>query len=798
MIAEVAGAKESLSMKGKMINPETGEIVKGNASVVMKAVKNENYRELLNKMKNDPEWKKQYNIIRKNNVFFLNRMYQIIKSRDPELENLQRLFDKTKNDNEYFSYMNSFIVPLSSLVQTTEKIEKEKIWDDENYKGTLRVNAFDMVMPKGGVSPNPDNVMINWKYTEGKTVKNTSMSIREFNEKMQVIISNFQKYTDIVDAINGTEVVKDLLVHETYTDPGTREIRKKPLDEKKIKGAIEREDFLNNLATFISFLKYPSDNGLVVGLNKINENANRFKDDAFTELLSGDNTNDITFIFNKPEIYRDINKIYDALKNIKSIYNSYSKEVKSVIDSTFLKVNENDPEAYVRAPFGTTVDEILDIIGKIKDFGVKFYELKMLIKNLKKGKEIPYTSDIKKTLSINAKDLGIVLDRLAIIIIRLQSIQRICGFIDLYRGSQFHNLIDVDQIDTNDESIQDYYVMASIVPEDVITQSTFQFWTSCQNLIGGYTNLNQYVGSGTLLGNIVVFLLALDWSKPTGGTNMKAVKTIKHSAITDPEDIMSINDFKEHAKSGIQGTKKLEVRKFLRSYAVRPVGRVLIKTFELNPSGTSPTTTMRPEVELQGGSQEETDTLKFVDHLYTPHQDIQMTTAKGEKYGQSFNKYATLFYNSIMAITKRLNYPSKPGYYSQRGKIYKDSPGFKEFGKLQKDISLGREVLFSRQTTKDLLDVLNENKNLLKYVTFRHALFSKDVIDGTLDLQGLKIVSLDPMHTTNRPDGEGLPDDKYEDIEKMKGAWMVNNNFRKDSGDFSAPLTKSELAEYGK
>ena len=32
ILSEVAGAKESLEMKGKMIDPKTGEVVKGNAS----------------------------------------------------------------------------------------------------------------------------------------------------------------------------------------------------------------------------------------------------------------------------------------------------------------------------------------------------------------------------------------------------------------------------------------------------------------------------------------------------------------------------------------------------------------------------------------------------------------------------------------------------------------------------------------------------------------------------------------------------------------------------------------------
>ena len=781
ILSEVAGAKESLEMKGKMIDPKTGEVVKGNASVVMKAFKNENYRKLVEKMKTDPDWKKQYEIIRKNNVMFLNRLYGVLKTKDPELDNLKVLFNKTKNDDEYFSYMNSFIIPLSSLTTTTAKIESEKIWDDENYKDALRKNAFTLSMPKGGTSPTADNVTISWKYTEGSTARDGLMSIRDFNEKMQTIILNFQKYTDIVDSIEGTKVINKLFQQEEG------QVNATPIDERKIKKEIERDDFLNNLATFISFIKYPSDKGLVVGLKKIQESKEKFKDNAFQELLSGDNTNDITFIFANPDIYDDIIKVSESLKNIKTIYNSYSKEVKSVIDSSFLQTDK------ARAPFGVTINEIIDIIEQIKEFGVKFYDFKMLIKDIKKKGEIPFTADVKRALSINAKDLGIILDRLANCIIRLQSIKRICGFIDLYRGSQFHNLINIDELDLSDDAINDYYVMASIVPEDLAVQSTYQFWSSCQNLIGGYTGLNQWVGSGTLVGNIVVFLLALDWSKPTGGNTLKTVKAIKHSAVTDPEDIMSIDNFKEKAQSGIQGTKKLEVRKFLRSYAIRPVGRILIKTFELNESGAR---TLTPEIELQGGSEEEANTLKFVDRLYTPHSDVGMKTSKGESYGQGYNKYATIFYRSMKSIIGRVNYPSKPGMYGQRQLTYADSPTTMSYGKLQKDISLGKKVNFARQSTKDLLDVLGQDKNLLRYVTFRHALFSKDVIDGTLDLQGTKIESLDPMHPTNRPDGTGLSDDKYEDIEAMKGAWKVNDNFRKNSGDFDTSLTKAELEVY--
>jgi hypothetical protein len=399
---------------------------------------------------------------------------------------------------------------------------------------------------------------------------------------------------------------------------------------------------------------------------------------------------------------------------------------------------------------------------------------------------------MKSIISINAKDLFTTMDRLANIIVRLQSIQRICGFIDKYRSGQFHNLIDIDQLDLTDESIEDYYVMATIDPEDQLAQSTFQFWSSCQNLVGGQTNFNQYVGSGFLLGNIAIYLLALDWSKPTGGA-IKAVKTIRHSSIQDPKELISIEEFKEMAEKGIMGTRKLDIRKFLRSYAIRPVSRVLIKTFDLSPTGTR---LLEPEMEMQGGTEEEIDTLKFVDNLYTPSRDIEMITKKGTPYGQSYNKYATLFYKSITSVMKRMTLSTKPGKYAQRQKTYRDSPEVLEFSPLQKALSLGEKVNFARYKTVDLLSALNSDKNLLRYVTFRHALFSKDRIEGTLDLQGTTVTSLDPMDPTNLPGDVGLPDDKFVDIESMKGDWRVNDDFRKDSGDFTAPLTKSELAQY--
>ena len=446
----------------------------------------------------------------------------------------------------------------------------------------------------------------------------------------------------------------------------------------------------------------------------------------------------------------------------------------------------------MRAPFGVTIDEMLQTINEIKTFGEKFYKLKQLIARINKEGEIPFTPDMKSIISINAKDLFTTMDRLANIIVRLQSIQRICGFINKYRSGQFHNLIDIDQLDLSDESIQDYYVMATIDPEDQLAQSTFQFWSSCQNLVGGQTNFNQYVGSGFLLGNIAVYLLALDWSKPTGGA-IKAVKTIRHSSIQDPKELISIEEFKDMAEKGIVGTRKLDIRKFLRSYAIRPVARVLIKTFDLSPTGTR---LLKPEMEMQGGTEEEIDTLKFVDNLYTPSRDIEMINNKGTKYGQSYNKYATLFYKSMTSVMKRMVLKTKPGKYAQRLKTYRDSPEVIEFSPLQKALSLGEKVNFARYKTADLLSALNADKNLLRYVTFRHALFSKDRIEGTLDLQGTTVTSLDPMDPTNLPGDVGLPDDKFEDVQSMNGDWRVNDDFRKDSGDFTAPLTKSELAQY--
>jgi hypothetical protein len=787
-------------VKGKVIkdvevvDPKTNEvkivkkIFKDKTSLIKQTFKNENYREILKKMAEDPEWSKQFTIIKENNIKFLNSLYTLLKTRDPELANVKKAFSLTKNDADYFK-MSGFIVPLGSLVKTTEKIVADKIWDDANYREVLRVNAFGIEMPKGGTSPTPENVMINWKYNQLGDVKDTKMSIRDFNEKMKIIILNFQKFTDIEDSIIKTKVVKELLVREEIINSdGT--VSLKPIDIKKVKDAIERTDFLENLATFISFIKYPSQKGgLVIGLEKINDNLDKFKDPAFKELLSGDKSDDITFIFNKKDIYDDISGIYDSIKEIKTTYNSYSKEVKSVVDSNFLEVKTDQK---MRAPFGVTIDEMLETVNEIKKFGEKFYKLKQLISTIKKEGEIPFTQEMKNIISINSKDLFTTMDRLANIIVRLQSIQRICGFINKYQSGQLHNLIDIDELDLSDESIQDYYVMASIDPEDQLAQSTFQLWSSCQNLVSGQTNFNQYVGSGFLLGNIVVYLLALDWSKPTGGA-AKAVKTIRHSAIQDPKELISIEEFKEMAENGIMGTRKLDVRKFLKSYAIRPISRVLIKTFDLSPTGTR---LLKPEMEMQGGTEEEIDTLKFVDNLYTPSGDIQMITKKGTAYGQSYSKYATLFYKSMTSVMKRMVLKSTPGKYAQRQKTYRDSPEVIQFSPLQKALALGEKVNFARYKTADLLSALNSDKNLLRYITFRHSLFSKDRIEGTLDLQGTTVTSLDPMHPTNLPGDVGLSDDKYQDIESMKGEWKVNDDYRKDSGDFTASLTKSELAQY--
>jgi hypothetical protein len=796
LLYEFFPGDKAYKLAQKKKDTKTGKRSTERESLIVNTFKTSEYKTLVKKFKDDPKFKDFFTNIRKNNVMFLNRMYRLLKTRDPELDSLKKNFDKTINDSEYFSYLNSFIVPFKSLKQTSSKIIAGKLWDDQNYKKFLSDNVFELVMPKSGLTANPDNVMITWNYTEKSgetsgTSRSASLSIKDFNERMKNIVSNYQKFDNILDAIIKTKIIKNLLIHDV--EKGETVIRVGS-DINKIKTTIERKKFLQNIATFISYLKYPDANkNIVIGLKKIKENPDLFNDNAFDYLLNS-KKDDITFMFNEPDIYADIESIYDVIKEVKNIYDGYTKETKTIIDSTFLRTSI--PDQKVRAPFGSNISEMLDIIKKIKEFGIKFHALKELLKDIKDGKEIPLDAKNKTILSINGKDLSFLMDRLANSIVRLESIRRICEFIKAYNTAQFHNMLNLDEIKDDDDELEDYYVMASIVPEDLMAQSTYQFWTSCQNLINGRTNFNQYVGSGALVGNIVIFLLALDWSKPTGG----AMKSIEgkpvHSSIKDPKELMSIDEFKEKANAGILGTKKLEIRQFLRSYAIRPIGRVLIKTFELTPNGIRD---INNEPRLEGGLEEELETLKFVDRLYTPHEDVRMISKKGTPYGQSFNLIAASFYKSMQSIVKRLNLPSKTGDYGQRQYTYVDSPPKINYGKLQKALDLGEKINFSRQTTKDLLEAFNKDKNLIKYKSFRHALFFKDDIDGTLDLSGTNVQDLDPMHPTNLPLSDvDLPDDMHEDIESMNGAWMVNDNFIKDSGDFDAPLTKSELARYGK
>ena len=230
------------------------------------------------------------------------------------------------------------------------------------------------------------------------------------------------------------------------------------------------------------------------------------------------------------------------------------------------------------------------------------------------------------------------------------------------------------------------------------------------------------------------------------------------------------------------------------------IARVLIKTYELTEDNIR---TITPETKLIG-DEENVPFMKVVDNLYTPNskKEINMKTSSGLEFDfDVMNTYANLFYKSVKALAKRLNYNVKPTQgeegYVQRDFTYDDlHRGKISYPSTIKKLHLGEKINFSRESTEGLLELLKEDKNLLRYKTFRHALFSKDVINGTLDLTGTTIESLDPMHPTNLPNGPGLTNDKPENISNLGDSWMVNDNFRKNSGDFNAPLTKSELALY--
>jgi hypothetical protein len=803
MINEFAPAREALANVGKQIVelPDgTKKIVKANArSGAYKAFisgVNDNYRKIIKKFNDDPAFKNQIQIIRKNNVFYLNRMFNLIKSQDPSIESLTQIFSKTKNDAEFFSHMNSFIVPLSAVAKLGKKIQFGDLWEDDNFTGHMRNNGFEVIMPKNK-RPNENNVMIRW----GKSER----SISDFTDNMKLIISNYQKYEDLKDAIAGTNQVPTFIYKTLFAIKGTDN---ENTLEKLMAKAIEPDvpNLLPSLQSFMSSLKYPKDSKIVIGLEKINDvisegKGSKFDYPIFKEILSGDDSDDIGFIFKDKQVYQELNAMYKSVKPLRDIFQGYSESTKKIFDASFIQQNQSsNKKNYIRSSFINGVQELYDVLESIKVFGVKFYKLKKLIKTLKKApnKEIAFSNEYKDALSLNIKDLGTLYARVSQIIIRLRSMLRVAQFFILYADSQFHNQLDVNKMSVDNEpEFEDYFVYVGIVPEDVMAQSTYQFWVSCQTLTSP-TTLNQYVGSGTLLGNIVCFLLALDFSKPTGGNTMKVIKGKPvHSAITDPKDLISIEEFKELASKGIQGTKKVEIRKFLRSYAIRPIGRVLIKTFELDDMGRG-ISTIKPETVMQGGSEEEIETIKFVDRLYTREKNpdiMKMITSKGTARGEGYSKYGSIFYKSMQNLAKRLNFNVKVGNYKLRDDIYNDGVGTKNFSEIIKKYELGKQINFSQEDTQSLLTLLNADKNFLKYRSFRHALFSKDRVDGTLDLVGSSIVSLDPMHATNLPQyGAGLPDDRWEDFTKMN--WMVNDNFRKDSGDFTTPLTKSEKDQY--
>jgi len=711
--------------------------------------------------------------------------------KDSDLIKFISFINNTSNSKQLPASLKAFGIFTDNEIKELEKHSKDFSID--------KLNSIKTIQPLLGKIRND---ILSGKIDEvDNIIKPIMKNIGALKEKLSSSTEDVKNFINMI-----VEKTKEVITH-TISDANHIDDLKKEIEELKIKNkGIEELDFINNQ------------------INKIEENqkhVSNFTDAAFIELLSGDNTDDITFIFKDPKIYLELIKIKEIFKPLEELYNSYTSDCKKIVDSSFLDSDK------IRSPFITVIKDLNEIIKKTQEIGKNLYDLKDLIKEANKKGRLPYEEAKAIISKIDAKKISVLYDDIVKIILRFKTFLRVEGFITKFANDQYHNQLDIAKLDLSTaDDLDNYYVQVSIVPEDVRNQSTYQYWTSCQTL-SSPTGFNDRVGSGYLLGTIGVFLLALDYSKPTGGGYLKVVKNIshkdflkpfknspiktaEHSAHIDRKKIMSIDEFKEKASKGIMGTKKLEIRQFLRSYAIRPIGRVLIKNYNLTENGIR---SVDPQLELQGGLEEESSFMKIVDNLYSVNKNdsqkkgvLDITDKNGNNYKfDVVDKYTGSFIRSIKALGKRLNLNVKTtkegeGYNLPDNSVYDDT-GIKDkkYTSTLKKFDIGANINFSRETTEGLLSLLAEDKNMIRLKTFRHALFSKDRIDGTLDLSGTKVESLDPMHPTNLPSSDvHLSNDRSEKIDEMNGAWMVNDNFRKDSGDFAAPLTKSELALYEK
>ena len=453
----------------------------------------------------------------------------------------------------------------------------------------------------------------------------------------------------------------------------------------------------------------------------------------------------------------------------------------------------------------------LDFINKYKQFEVQyqkfaitfnddFDKFKKLIKEIKTKGPIIYNDNYSFLNSI-VKDSENLANSLIQPLSTINRVSRFSGFLKTFEDKKH---IDSFNMDISKIDISDYFVLITVDPTNVATQSTFtDAWWSCQELTAGRENeYNAQVGSGFLVGNIAAYLLVPDYSKYHPGkitpTKQTGINIDSYNKIKDIEKdsehpwAKKIEEFRKFVNKGVMGTYRKDIVRFLSTFTLVPVARVLIKTFQLSEDDYD-ISYARPEAVFAQGK---VNTLKVTDSLYSASsrendpREFFPTNKKGLSRKSEFGTVPLFFYNKINNLVRMLSFTSKPGQYYLNPMQYDD--GLKEVAmtKIKQKLYSKEKVIFSQCTTEELEDLANSDPNMYKYTTFRFAYFSKNE-KNFVDISSTKVVSLDPFHPTNYPLGPGIPGYDIRE-ELVDDSWKVDDNFRNDIKPFNVKIKDSE------
>ena len=807
--------------------------------------------------------KKNFRIISENNKLFLLKLLLIIRNYSkangyPDISKLNKIGFLNKKVHSY-----SFIIPFENLLKM--KTEEYQVYEDAIFIKLLSDNNFSLI-DESKKDFDINDIKISWKEnkisllsffeimtfiladyrhydTLYELVERGTDSLKSFltlsessaGKKESIIKDKVINYSNL----NQLEsIIKKLVsVSGSEKNDGAKNsiitaYKKLNDDYKKGKNIEKFVDLKNDISVILKsnnsvknkeiLSKYLSDkiSGLIIDdniLEQLFDDKGELKDNVITNKKIEKVISFSGLVKEEIEFLSDLDESKIINEKINSDFQKMTPLVENIrlIIQKKYQVHENKKMIFSILNHDYGMEDrktgFLDFIIKYKDFeneyqksaiifNDNFDKFKKMIKEIKIKGSISYDNSYNFLNSL-IKDSENVANRLVPPLSMINRMTRFSGFLKSFEDKKF---VDSFNLDISKIDISDYFVVITVDPTSVGTQSTFtDAWWSCQELLGGKeTGFNEKVGSGFLIGNIAAYLLIPDYSKyhpgqiaPTKQTGININSYNKMKDIQkDPENPIAerIAEFRKFVSKGVMGTYKRDMIKFLSTFSLIPVARVLIKTFQLSDDELD-INYPRPEAIFADG---QLSTLKVTDSLYSAssrdddQREFFPVNKKGLSRKSEFGAVPLNFYNKINNLIRMLSFTSKTGNYYLNPMQYDDGLKEASITKAKQTLYSKQKLIFSQLPTAELEDLVKDDPNIYKYRTFRFAFFSKKDKDY-VDLSNTKVVSLDPFHPTNYPLGPGISGyDMREEI--VDDSWKVDDNFRNDTKPFNIKIKDSE------